>query len=300
MELDKISFAEILDNLYDGLYLVDRDRTITYWNRAAERISGFKAGEIIGRSCSDNILTHMDSEGNNLCTGMCPLAATIQDGNMREDEIFMHHKDGHRVPVSVRISPLTDENGDIIGGIELFSDISSQSANQLRIQELEKMALIDNLTQLANRNYIEREFKKRFEEQKRYNIPFGILFIDIDNFKNVNDTYGHDVGDSVLKYVGKTFSANSRPFDLFGRWGGEEFIGIIGNINAQDLEHLGNRIRLLIEHAYIDHKDEKLGVTVSIGATLVRKDDDLESLIKRADTLLYESKKAGRNRLTTG
>ena len=68
MELDKISFAEIVDNLHDGLYLVDRDRTITYWNRAAERISGFKAVEVVGKSCSDNILTHMDSEGNSLCT----------------------------------------------------------------------------------------------------------------------------------------------------------------------------------------------------------------------------------------
>jgi diguanylate cyclase (GGDEF)-like protein len=170
----------------------------------------------------------------------------------------------------------------------------------LRIIELEKMALLDNLTQLANRNYIEKELKSRFEEIKRLNIPFGILFMDIDFFKKFNDTYGHDVGDKVLQFVSKTFIANSRPFDLYGRWGGEEFIGIIRNISSDNLEALGNRVRLLLQNSYITHEDRKLNVTISIGATLVKKDDSIDSLLKRADTLLYKSKAEGRNRLTLG
>ena len=197
MKLEKDSFERIIENLHDGLYFVDRDRVITYWNKAAEQISGFTANEVIGTSCSDNILTHVDSEGNNLCTGMCPLAATIADGKPRKDEVYMHHKEGHRIPVSVRVSTLTDRDGNIIGGIELFTDISNQAANELRVKELEKLALLDNLTQLANRNYIEKEVQSRFEEQKRFNVPFGILFLDIDHFKKFNDIYGHDVGDCI-------------------------------------------------------------------------------------------------------
>jgi len=77
--------------------------------------------------------------------------------------------------------------------------------------------VIENLTQLANRNYIDREIKSRFEEKNRFNVPFGILFMDIDHFKQFNDTHGHDVGDDVLKFVANTFVANARPFDLFGR-----------------------------------------------------------------------------------
>ncbi len=126
------------------------------------------------------------------------------------------------------------------------------------------------------------------------------FFIDIDHFKWVNDTYGHDVGDEVLRFVARTFSANSRPFDLYGRWGGEEFLGIIRNIGADDLAQLGNRLRVLIEHAYILHEGEKLQITVSIGATSVTDDDGTESLIKRADSLLYESKRLGRKRLSQG
>ncbi|MBN2398474.1 MAG: GGDEF domain-containing protein [Deltaproteobacteria bacterium] len=300
MNLDTDSYQRIIDNLHDGLYLVDRNRVITYWNKAAERLSGFAADEVIGRPCSDNILTHIDGDGNNLCTGMCPLAATMADGTSREVEIYMHHKNGHRIPVSVRVSTLTDRDGAVIGGIELFTDISDQAANALRVKELEKMALLDNLTRLANRNYIERELHGRLEEKRRYDVPFGILFMDIDHFKKVNDTYGHDAGDAVLKFVANTFVANARPFDLYGRWGGEEFIGVIRNIGSKNLEQLGNRIRLLIERSYLMHEGEKLRVTISMGATLVNEGDTIDSLVKRADTLLYRSKEAGRNRLTMG
>jgi len=229
-----------------------------------------------------------------------PLAKTIADGLPREAEIYMHHKDGHRIPVSVRVSTLTDENGNVTGGIELFTDISNQAANELRVKELEKLALLDNLTQLANRNYIEREILGRFEEKKRLQVPFGILFIDIDHFKQFNDRYGHAIGDEVLKYVANTFIANSRPFDLYGRWGGEEFIGVIRNIDREDLEILGNRLRTLIAGSYIMHADQQLSVTISIGATLVAENDTMDRIIKRADTLLYASKAGGRNCLTMG
>ena len=300
MSLEKDSYERIIENLHDGLYFVDRDRVIKYWNKAAEKLSGYTVNEVVGKSCSDNILTHVDSEGNSLCTGMCPLAATIADGKYHEAEMYMHHKDGHRIPVSVRVSSLTDKDGNIIGGIELFTDISNQAVNELRLKELEKLALLDNLTQIANRNYIDREIQTRFEEKKRYNVPFGILFIDIDHFKKFNDIYGHDVGDDVLKFVTNTFVANSRPFDIFGRWGGEEFIGIIRNIIGKDLEMLGNKLRSLIENSYMIHKNEKLYVTISIGATLVNENDTIDSLIKRADALMYKSKAAGRNCLTIG
>jgi len=298
MKLEEDSYERIIENLHDGLYFVDRDRVITYWNRAAAQVSGFAANEVVGTRCSDNVLAHVDSEGNTLCTGMCPLAATIADGKPREAEVYLHHKDGHRIPVSVRVSTLTDRNGDIIGGIELFTDISNHAANALRVQELERLALLDNLTQLANRNYIEGELQSRFEEAKRFNVPFGILFIDIDHFKTFNDTYGHHVGDEVLKFVANTLVAGARPFDLYGRWGGEEFIGIIRNVDGKDLESLGNRLRSLIETSYIIHDNEKLYVTVSIGATLVNDNDTIDGLIKRADALLYRSKGAGRNCLT--
>lgn len=298
MKLDKDSYHRIFETLNDGLYFVDKNRVITYWNKAAERITGFSAREVIGRPCFQNILTHVDGDGRNLCLGLCPLAKTLADGGIREAEVFLHHKHGHRVPVLVRVSVITDKSGQVIGGIELFTDITRYTADLSRIKELENMALLDHLTGLANRKYIERELEIRFEEKKRFDLPFGVLFMDIDHFKKFNDRYGHDAGDDTLKFVARTFLANTRPFDLYGRWGGEEFVGIVRNVGIKDLERIGNRVRILIENAYLFREEEKHQVTISIGAAVARKEDTMESLIKRADTLMYQSKASGRNRLT--
>ena len=300
MQLDNVLLADVLENLHDGLYCTDTHRVITFWNHAAERITGYPAAEVLGRSCAANILVHVDTDGRSLCRGLCPLAMTMADCVGREAEVFLRHRDGHRVPVLVRTGPLKDRAGQVVGGVELFTDLSNILANNSRVRELEQLALLDTLTQLANRAYLQREIEARFEEMRRYGIPFGLLFMDIDFFKRFNDTYGHDVGDDVLKLVANTFVANSRAFDVYGRWGGEEFVGVIRSIDAEDLAALGNRMRVLINQSFLMHDEARLGVSISLGATAAHPDDTAESLIKRADQLLYRSKKEGRNRLTLG
>ena len=300
MHLDNVQLADVLENLHDGLYFTDTHRVITFWNHAAERITGYPAAEVLGRSCAANILVHVDTDGRSLCRGLCPLAMTMADCVGREAEVFLRHRDGHRVPVLVRTGPLKDRAGQVVGGVELFTDLSNILANNSRVRELEQLALLDTLTQLANRAYLQREIEARFEEMRRYGIPFGLLFMDIDFFKRFNDTYGHDVGDAVLKLVANTFTANSRAFDVYGRWGGEEFVGVIRSIDAEDLAALGNRMRVLVNQSFLMHDEARLGVSISLGATVAHPDDTAESLIKRADQLLYQSKKEGRNRLTLG
>jgi diguanylate cyclase (GGDEF)-like protein len=134
---------------------------------------------------------------------------------------------------------------------------------------------------------------------ERYNLSFAILFIDIDNFKRFNDTYGHDVGDQILQVLAQTLKSAARPFDLFGRWGGEEFIGIIRNVDHDALVTIGNRCRILVEKSYMTFNDTFINVSISLGGTLAKKGDSIESILKRADHLMYESKKRGRNCLIT-
>jgi diguanylate cyclase (GGDEF)-like protein len=153
---------------------------------------------------------------------------------------------------------------------------------------------------LTNRHGIEKELLLRFEEQKRFGLPFGLLFMDVDHFKDFNDRHGHDAGDRVLKLVADTLSRSARPFDVFGRWGGEEFVGIMRNVSWRQLEMIGERIRRLVYTSSLLLDNVRLHVSISMGATLVRDDDTLESVVKRADTLMYRSKQAGRNRLTVG
>jgi diguanylate cyclase (GGDEF)-like protein/PAS domain S-box-containing protein len=297
--MTSINYVEILNNLPLGIYFTNKDRQIIYWNKAAEEITGYSAEKVIGSHCHDNILTHVDEKGINLCTGLCPLAKSISDGLTRQSDVFLSHKDGHRVSVRVYTFSLKNDSGEIIGGIEMFSDISSLTAMQLKTQELEKMAFFDALTKLPNRNHILAELESMVTEYQRYHVPFGVLFLDIDHFKDFNDTYGHEAGDQLLKTVAATLRSSSRPFDVFGRWGGEEIVGVIRNVTAESLVAIGNRYRLLIGKSNAIVKGKSVGISVSIGATMIRPDDSAETVVNRADSLMYQSKKNGRNMLTS-
>ena len=298
---DTYAYYRIFDSLHDGLYVVDNQRVIQFWNKAAERISGFAAAEVVGRSCADDLLTHVDGCGQNLCKGQCPLAQTIADGLTRTAEVYLHHKAGQRVPVSIRASSLYDASGQTVGAVELFSDISRQKELEAQVADLEQMIMLDSLTRLANRRYLDSFITARLEQLRRMGTPFGLLFMDIDHFKDFNDKWGHATGDAVLKFVAETLVRNARPFDLIGRWGGEELLGVIVNVSAEQLEQLGNRLRSLIKSAYLSGpQGEHLSVSISVGATLARPEDSLEGLIERADRLLYHSKQAGRDRLSLG
>jgi diguanylate cyclase (GGDEF)-like protein/PAS domain S-box-containing protein len=291
-------FKDLLDNMYDGVYFVDRERRITYWNKGAERITGYSGADVVGQCCADNILKHVDESGNQLCLSACPLTKTIQSGEAHESEIYLHHKAGHRVPIRVRVAPLRDSEGRITGAVEVFSENSSKVTSNQRILELEKVAFLDPLTGVGNRRYTEMILEGRLNELQRYGWSFAVLFFDIDNFKQVNDTYGHDVGDQVLKVLSRTLLMNLRSFDFIGRWGGEEFLGIVVNVSEDQLFPIANKFRFLVEHSSIPVGKKALRVTVSIGATLARREDTLVTLVKRADELLYKSKTEGRNRIS--
>jgi PAS domain S-box-containing protein len=219
MTLGDTFFKKLLDNLHDGVYFVDRERRITYWNKGAERISGFSAGEVVGTHCWDNTLLHVDGEGCQLCMGQCPLAATIEDGGAREADIFLRHRAGHRVPVSVRVSPIRDGEGRILGAVESFSENSAKNAALDRLVELQELALFDPVTGVGNRRYAEVRLRAALDAQLRYGWRFGVLFLDVDHFKEVNDTHGHDTGGRVLRMVAQTLGGTLRSVDEVGRWG---------------------------------------------------------------------------------
>src|SRR5512137_669126 len=293
---DPLFYKKLLDSLRDGVYFVDRERRITYWNRGAERITGYASDEVIGSRCSDNILMHVDSHGTLLCRDLCPLAATLQDGSERTADVYLRHKDGHRVSVNVRITPLRNERGEIAGGVEVFTDNSLKLSAIARMEAFEKLAYLDPLTGTANRRYAEITLHARYEEFQRYGWPFGVVFIDIDRFKCINDECGHAAGDEVLRMVAKTLMNSARSFDVVARWGGDEFIVVIANVDREQLITAANRFRSLVEQSGRD-AGPVLQVTISVGATLARSDDTEATLLERADRLMYQSKSAGRNRV---
>jgi diguanylate cyclase (GGDEF)-like protein/PAS domain S-box-containing protein len=291
-------FRSLLDNFHDGVYFVDRNRLITYWNNGAERITGYSVEDAVGTHCYDELLQHVNDTGTRLCHGGCPVAATIADGAVREAEVYLHHKQGHRVPVLVRVAPILDPDGAVVGAVEVFSDNSSKMSALQRVQELEKTAYVDALTGLANRLLTEITLRSRLEELSRYGWPFGVMFVDIDRFKNVNDSLGHAVGDTFLKAVANTLRGAARAFDLVGRWGGEEFVVVLANTDADKLGGVAERFRVLVQESVVTAGGADHVMTVSIGATEAAPGDTVETLVARADALMYRSKQSGRNRVT--
>jgi diguanylate cyclase (GGDEF)-like protein/PAS domain S-box-containing protein len=291
-------FREIIENMYDGVYLVDPQRRILFWNKAAERISGFPAEKVIGSHCFDNILNHVTENGTQLCQTGCPLHATLADGQVREAEVFLHHADGHRVPILVRTAALKDREGKITGAVEVFSDNSLLFSTRHHMRKLQETVSLDPLTGIGNRRRMETRLQYALAEFQQHRLRFGILFIDIDYFKRVNDTHGHDVGDQVLRMVANTLRKNIRGDDTVARWGGEEFIVLLSNIELEGLEAVAEKLRVLIKASSITVNGKPLHVTISIGGALIRQEDDIPSLLRRADQNMYQSKLAGRDRVT--
>jgi diguanylate cyclase (GGDEF)-like protein/PAS domain S-box-containing protein len=291
-------YRTLLDNLYDGVYFVTPDRKIVYWNEAAERMTGFTRSEMINRHCYDDMLMHVDNKGVNLCLRNCPLEKAILEGITVEGEVYYHHKEGHRLPALVRVSPIRDTAGIIVGAVEIFSDNSPRVRLAEKVEELEKIALLDPLTRIGNRRYGDLNLAARLNELERYGWPFGVLFIDIDYFKKVNDLYGHDVGDRVLRIVATTIINGTRSSDTVSRWGGEEFMILLPHVDAKQLKDVAEKIRLLVEKSSISVEGKNVEVTVSIVAALAHKDDTIEILVKRVDELMCKSKSEGRNRLS--
>ncbi|MCB2190887.1 MAG: sensor domain-containing diguanylate cyclase [Deltaproteobacteria bacterium] len=297
---DSFVTRDVLDSLHEGLYVTDPEQRITFWNKGAERITGFSAHEVMGKQCEDNILMHVNEAGERLCEGLCPLAETLSDGRFREQDLYLQHKDGHRVPVKVRVSPLRDGRGQVTGAVEVFYDNSWQVQTLRRIKELEELAMLDSLTQLPNRHFINELLQSRLAEFDRVGWIFGLLFMDLDNFKWINDHLGHGTGDEALVSVGKTLSNVSRPYDVVGRWGGDEFVGLVTNANFETLTRLAERYRALVGSTQLKRGSQEARITISIGGTLVRAGDDAEKILARADGNQYRAKRAGRDRAVIG
>ncbi len=292
MSLPDIFFHELLDSLHDGLYFVDCDRRILFWNKGAEELTGYTKEETEGVCCPESNLMHVNERGEALCMSECPLMKAVRDGKPSENEVYLRHKEGHRVPVLVRCTPIFDESGEVKGAAEIFFDVSQQQAERQRLVEL---AMLCPLTGVGNRRFTAITLDEHMEELERYGWPFAVLFIDIDHFKVINDQYGHEIGDNVLVMVANTLVNSLRPFDFLGRWGGEEFVAILSNVECEQAREVAERCRVLIENSYIKHGESTIRVTLSIGVTTVHTGETAGEVIARADHLMYLSKSHGRN-----
>lgn len=286
----------LIPYLYESVYVVDKQRKIIFWNEGSERITGYTALEVTNSFCYHNILQHIDENGKHLCHGGCPLQKTLVDGIINEARVYLKHKEGYRIPVMVKTLPIYDNENNIVAAIEVFTDERFQKQIYHENQELKNKLRIDPLTQIANRHFFDFQLSKKIEETKVFSNSFGILMIDIDHFKHVNDTHGHLVGDEILKKVAHSLASSVEKTDLVSRWGGEEFVVIVDVDNQRELLKIAERLRhVVMSSSHQMENGKTISVTISIGGTMSTKDDDINLLIARADENMYFVKQNGRN-----
>jgi len=165
---------------------------------------------------------------------------------------------------------------------------------QQAIKELEELSVTDPLTSIYNRRKFNELLTREVERSKRYKTGLSIIMCDIDHFKKINDTFGHDVGDNALKVFSNKINENIREVDMFARWGGEEFMILMPNVNVDNASSVAEKLRKIIEATEIKTIES---FTASFGVTHLNEDDTTESFIKRVDDAMYKAKNSGRNKV---
>ncbi len=288
----------VFNQIQDGILCFDRTRSVVYVNKPAETLTGFESPDILGKRCPEDTAFFTNKEGEKICGERCPVTMTFQDGAIRSMEAYLTNRDGHRVPVALRIIPIFKEDGEVHGALEAITGTASKVTIPFSIGELEKMGLVDEDTGIANRTYLEMTLAQRLEEFQRYSLPFGLIYADLDNYSKLLEKFGRFNAGKILRTVARTLHRNIRYFDIAGRWGTEEFLIVLLNIDENRLDIVANKLRLLISESYISTETGTLSATVSMGASVIQKYDSVDALVKRAEQLMLHSKWLGRNRVS--
>lgn len=286
----------MLDALPDGVYFVDRDRTVTYWNAAASTISGFAPKEMLGHWCGDGLLSHVDDDGRGLCGERCPLLATIGDGEVRSARVMLHHRDGHMVPVEIRAAPMRDADGNIVGAIEMFRDDTARFAEEHRVRELDVVGGTDPLTGLGNRRSLEAHLIERLAALAHRQVPLGVLVCGVEDLRAVEESHGRDAADRMLMVIADTLVHCLPGRGRLFRYGADQFVGLV---SRSDLAVFGTRLCAYVEDSRIGLEDDVLHATISVGATMAARGEDYLDVLRRAERLLSAASKAGGNCVVT-
>jgi diguanylate cyclase (GGDEF)-like protein/PAS domain S-box-containing protein len=284
---EKLSvFEQAIEQMDEMVRITQLDGTLFFVNKAVLKHTGYTEAELIGHSNS------IFKSGKHNDEFYSQLWKTILSGEVYQNIFINKKKSGELYYEDQTITPIKDEKTK---KIKYFVSTSKDITQQMEmVQKLETLATTDTLTGLYNRYKINQIIDEEIRRAKRYKEPFALLMFDIDHFKKINDTYGHDVGDIVLQEFSQLILSSIRESDKFGRWGGEEFMLVAPNMNEEKLIKFANKLLKLIA----THQFEKVGhVTSSIGLSIFKKNDDKSSFLKRVDNALYEAKESGRNRV---
>ncbi|MFI5181450.1 MAG: diguanylate cyclase domain-containing protein [Thermoanaerobaculia bacterium] len=296
MQYDDGFFRTLLDNLCEGVYFVNRDRNIFFWNRGAGEISGYRDFHVLGRPCDDGLLEHVDEQGQPLGRDRCPLAVTMEDGISREVRAYLHHREGHRVPVLVRSSAIRGVQGVITGAVAVFSDLTPQVQSEERIREMKLLALLDQTTGVGSRRWAETTIRNRVAERECCGLSSGLLLVEVDRFREICEKHGQEAGDEILRVTTRTLQGALQAEDVLGRWGDDSFLVVLATVEPRQLAATARLLHALVARSTVPNVPE-VSLTVSIGASVTQAGDTAESLTRRVEELAVKAREGGGDRV---
>ncbi len=306
------SFAiKLMEHLIVPTFVIDVNSRVLVWNKACERLTGVLASDVLNtsahwtafyseqRPCLADLLARGDY------ASISSLYAEwdgygMSDFGVSAENWCVMPKLGRRLYLAIDAGPIYDEAGSLIAVVETVRDMT---ANHEQQRSLETLAARDALTGLANRRTFDDTLLAEVRRACRAGSPLSVLMLDVDCFKSLNDTHGHQHGDECLKAVAQAvLSALRRAGDIAARYGGEEFSVILPDTDQSGAAIIAERIRQAVEDLGLRPGDSAVApvVTISVGAATATSDNlDMAELLQSADAALYRSKREGRNRVTT-
>lgn len=293
--MDISKYIDLLGQLFEPAYIVDSQRTILFWNESAEKITGYEASKVVGKKCNNNLMMHVNEEGDKLCMTQCPLTKILHDGEKSEMFFFLQHKKGHRIAVQARFIPIRNEDGVVIGAIEIFvkkGQADSMSQPSI-IKELVKTAYVDSVTNLPNKEYMENKIKNLLVDavERPAEVSLGLLAIEIQNLRDFNSQGGIAAGNLLLKVITRTLLGNVEIEEgcLICKWYGGSFVVFMNSNKIPTLLNWANKLKISLEKSHVVGYEEEKTMVV-IGGICAQPGENVADVLKRLEWQLQLSK----------
>ncbi|WP_246075849.1 GGDEF domain-containing protein [Aliikangiella marina] len=298
--------ADMLQNIDAGLVVLNRKFEVQVWNSFMENHSGILAPNAKDKTLFNLFPDIPEDWFKHKVESVFELRARAF--TIWEQRPYIFKFNNYR-PITgtadymyqnISVFPLTSTTGEVTNICIIVYDVTDIATNSLALadanQQLEHLSRTDRLTGLNNRGYWQERQEREFSRFQRHQAPCSLIIFDIDHFKAVNDTYGHAAGDEVIKLVARTLLATARDIDICGRYGGEEYVVILENTDANGALIFAERLRKLIEKLTVTHEGKEIKFTISLGiCELSLKIASAKQWLELADQGLYQSKEGGRN-----
>jgi len=276
----------ILESLPVGLSVVDLQKRIVFWSNGAERITGHLRHEVIGRSSVLEALLHCDQPGCQFCKADCPIGRAMKTSHPAEAIGYLHHKDGHEVPVRIRAVPVHNGHGSIIGAVETFEDPQTAAVPNDREDGLKLPGCVDEVTGVASHAMMQSHLRETLGTFTEVQVPFGVLCFHVEGLDDFRANFGPEAASSLLRVIARTIESALWKTDLVGRWSDDQFLVILNGCREEALNSVRERIRHMLANDAIEWWGERQSLPVSIGQATAQTDDTVELLMRRAQDSL--------------